>query len=86
MEIITNPFKRCSICGGREVLKVEHEEVIETNLREHEGKLMCSNLIECQANVKAENSEVTFSVDDKGKIHGIKINDGTSDVFEVCKR
>lgn len=86
MEYITNPAIRCSLCDGREVLKVEYEEVVESSIMEIDfGVFVCKDGKECNKNVTAEGTKVEFSIGKKGEIQPKKISSFDVPVFEVEK-
>ena len=88
--IVTNRNRRCSICKGREVLGINErlEEVITSSLHETEAKgvYICNDMQECQGNVNADNTEVTYGFDDKGNITHTKVTAYGKTLIEVSKK
>ena len=83
MEYATNPNHRCDLCNGREVLTIEDEEVVETNLDRVGEKYYCKNKEECRQNVEADNTDVTLSFNEKNKVVNVKVVNPMGEVVEV---
>jgi len=66
---ITNPNKRCVYCNGREVITTDDDgKIIANSLTPcvSMDALMCKDRDECRQNVDAENTIVSYGVDDTG--------------------
>ena len=70
----TNPNRRCNICEGREVTTLEDDMPTHISLEEKDGILRCKDTKECKQNIEAENTNVEFSLDDKGEVGHYKIS------------
>lgn len=81
----TDPNKRCMYCKGREVITINEDDSAESNLLYANGFYYCKDKKECEQNVKAENTIVTYSMDEKGEIVKKKVLHFGENVFEVSK-
>ncbi len=80
--VINNPLHRCIYCKGREILKVENEEVVSSSLDFDKGFFYCRNEKECKNNIEAESSMAHF-FSDNGKIKKVSVVKHNETVFEV---
>jgi len=83
MEIITNPNHRCVYCKGREVLNIENEVVIDSNLILVEGKFYCKDKTECKKNIQSENTELDLAIDENNKIKTVKITSFGNELLNI---
>lgn len=66
MNYIQNPHRRCQFCFGREILVVDGDTVLDSNLIQEKYQFRCKNLKECEENQNAEMTRVDFTIDEEG--------------------
>jgi len=86
MEYATNPSHRCSRCKAREVLSIENEVVIDTNLERNGEIYFCKNKEECLENVNAENTLIDMSFDEEDKMKSVSVFSNGKEVMSLKSR